>query len=99
MINNPAPIKIATEWRGDRQSPRSTQTIDSPGSEVSRPLGCCCWDRGPGVLPAPGDRTSSFTAPLYDNDELGGRWKGAGQEESQSILGSKCSQRLTKVVL
>lgn len=38
---------------------------------MSRPCGCCC-DNGPGVLPAPGDRTSSFTAPLYDNDELGG---------------------------
>lgn len=44
-----------------------------PGS-VSKPWGGCC-DNGPGVLPLPGDRTSSFIAPTYDNDELGGRWK------------------------
>lgn len=42
-----------------------------PGS-VSKPWGGCC-DNGPGVLPLPGDRTSSFIAPTYDKDELGGR--------------------------
>lgn len=42
-----------------------------PGS-VSKPWGGCC-DNGPGVLPLPGDLTSSFIAPTYDNDELGGR--------------------------
>lgn len=42
-----------------------------PGS-VSSPWGCCC-DNGPGVLPLPGDLTSSFIAPTYDKDELGGR--------------------------
>lgn len=41
-----------------------------PGS-VSSPWGGCC-DNGPGVLPLPGDRTSSFIAPTYDNEELGG---------------------------
>lgn len=45
-----------------------------PGSGVSRPGGGCVV-RGPGVLPEPGDRTSSFTAPLYDIDELGGLCK------------------------
>lgn len=47
---------------------------------MSRPCGCCC-DNGPGVLPAPGDRTSSFTAPLYDNDELGGLCRRGGEEQ------------------
>lgn len=41
-----------------------------PGSEASR---LCwdagAWDRGPGV---PGDLTSSFTGPPYDNDDEGG---------------------------
>lgn len=44
--------------------------VNIPGS-VSSPCGGC--DNGPGVLPLPGDRTSSFIAPTYDNDELGGR--------------------------
>lgn len=43
---------------------------NSPGSEASR---LCCeaggWERGPGV---PGDLTSSFTGPPYDNDDDGG---------------------------
>ena len=45
--------------------------INSPGSEESSPGGGCA-DSGPGVLPEPGDLTSSFTAPPYDKDELGG---------------------------
>lgn len=44
--------------------------VYSPGSEASK---LCCdaggWDRGPGV---PGDLTSSFTGPPYDNDDDGG---------------------------
>ena len=44
-----------------------------PGSYVSNTG--ACWDKGPGVLPAPGDLASSFIAPPYDNDELGGRCK------------------------
>lgn len=44
-----------------------------PGSDVSSPGGPCA-DSGPGVLPEPGDLTSSFRAP-YDNDELGGLCK------------------------
>lgn len=47
---------------------------DLPGSEESKPGGGCA-DRGPGVPPDPGDLTSSFTAPPYDSDELGGLWK------------------------
>lgn len=42
-----------------------------PGS-VSKVCGGGC-DNGPGVLPLPGERTSSFIAPPYDRDELGGR--------------------------
>lgn len=44
------------------------------GSEESNPGGGCC-DNGPGVLPLPGDLASSFIAPPYDSDELGGRYK------------------------
>lgn len=47
-----------------------TIDVDIPGS-VSSPGGG--WaDNGPGVLPLPGDRASSFIAPPYDNEELGG---------------------------
>lgn len=51
---------------------------------MSRPCGCCC-DNGPGVLPAPGDRTSSFTAPLYDNEELGGLCRGGGEDRTKNV--------------
>lgn len=44
-----------------------------PGSLLSTlcwELGCC--ERGPGVPPEPGDRTSSLPGPGYDSDEEGG---------------------------
>lgn len=44
-----------------------------PGSLLSTlccELGCC--ERGPGVPPDPGDRTSSLPGPGYDSDEEGG---------------------------
>lgn len=47
---------------------------DLPGSVSPKPGGGCA-DKGPGVLPEPGDLTSSFIAPPYDSDELGGLWK------------------------
>lgn len=53
-----------------REKKRQNKQI-LPGS-VSKPCGGGC-DNGPGVLPLPGDLTSSFIAPTYDNDELGGR--------------------------
>lgn len=49
---------------------RIRRKLNLPGSE-SNPGGGCC-DNGPGVLPLPGDRASSFIAPPYDSDELGG---------------------------
>lgn len=45
--------------------------LNIPGSVASRVCGGG-WLSGPGVPPEPGDRTSSFTAPPYDNDEEGG---------------------------
>jgi hypothetical protein len=42
---------------------------------VSPNPGGGCAESGPGVLCDPGDRTSSFNPPGYDNDELGGLWK------------------------
>lgn len=49
---------------------KKTLELNIPGS-VSRPGGGCC-DNGPGVLPLPGDLASSFIAPPYDSEELGG---------------------------
>lgn len=43
---------------------------NSPGSSPNPGGGCA--DSGPGVLPEPGDLTSSFIAPPYESDELGG---------------------------
>lgn len=51
----------------------SNRNVYIPGSE-SKPGGGWCVN-GPGVLPLPGDLASSFIAPPYDNDELGGRCK------------------------
>jgi len=45
--------------------------VHLPGSVSPKPGGGCA-ESGPGVLPDPGDRTSSFIAPPYDSDELGG---------------------------
>lgn len=45
-----------------------------PGSLESSPCEGGCCERGPGVPPDPGDLTSSFTAPPYDNDDEGGRY-------------------------
>lgn len=45
-----------------------------PGSGSPKPGGGCA-ESGPGVLPEPGDLTSSFIAPPYESEELGGLWK------------------------
>lgn len=43
-------------------------------------------DNGPGVLPLPGDRASSFIAPPYDNEELGGLcWTGKKKKKKYEI--------------
>lgn len=53
------------------------QTFKLPGSLWSNAweLGGC--DNGPGVPPEPGDLTSSFPCPPYDNEDEGGLciWK------------------------
>lgn len=45
-----------------------------------------CADNGPGVLPEPGDRTSSFIPPGYESDELGGLCK---IKEKKSFISKK----------
>lgn len=48
--------------------------MNLPGSGSPKPGGGCA-ESGPGVLPEPGDLTSSFIAPPYESEELGGLCK------------------------
>lgn len=76
------------------------KVIHLPGSGSPKPGGGCA-DNGPGVLPEPGDLTSSFIAPPYESEELGGLWKnikankrlktrlGAGIQHSINLLPSE----------
>jgi len=61
--------------------------VHLPGSVSPKPGGGCA-ESGPGVLPDPGDRTSSFIAPPYDSDELGGLCETEREKNGRSVKGS-----------
>lgn len=61
---------------------------------MSSPGGGCA-DSGPGVLPLPGDRASSFIAPPYDSDELGGLCETKEKESKLVALSNTVNKNVT----
>jgi hypothetical protein len=66
----------------------------SPGSVSPSPGGGCA-ESGPGVLPDPGDLTSSFIAPPYESEELGGLYK--HERKNKRLKSRSCNSLISSI--